>query len=134
VDDRDENDNGLFRLSENISFFSDILKNSFDTSPNSAILSSLFYIAGYCAHSLIKFVNGCENCLTCITTHSDFVINFTNCGENYSANLGEYLKNVRVKRIKHMEIGLLARPPQEPTHLLGTSQVMWKTLFIVFLS
>jgi hypothetical protein len=30
VDDRDENDNGLFRLSENISFFSDILKNSFD--------------------------------------------------------------------------------------------------------
>jgi hypothetical protein len=31
-----------------------------------------------------------------------------------------------------MEIGLLARPPQEPTHLLGTSQVMWKTLFIVF--
>jgi hypothetical protein len=42
--DRDENDNGLFRLSENISFFSDILKNSFDTSPNSAILSCLFYI------------------------------------------------------------------------------------------
>jgi hypothetical protein len=41
VDDRDENDNGLFRLSENISFFSDILKNSFDTSPNSAILSCL---------------------------------------------------------------------------------------------
>jgi hypothetical protein len=31
-----------------------------------------------------------------------------------------------------MEIGLLARPPQEPTHLLGTSQVMWKALFIVF--
>jgi hypothetical protein len=28
--------------------------------------------------------------------------------------------------------GLLARPPQEPTHLLGTSQVMWKALFIVF--
>jgi hypothetical protein len=82
VDDRDENDNGLFRLSENISFFSDILKNSLDTSPNSAILSSLFYIAGYCAHSLIKFVNGCENCLIYITTNSDFVINFTNCGEN----------------------------------------------------
>jgi hypothetical protein len=38
VDDRDENDNGLFPLSENISFFSDILKNSFDISPNSAIL------------------------------------------------------------------------------------------------
>jgi hypothetical protein len=82
VDDRDENDNGLFRLSENISCFSNILKNSFDTSPNSDILSSLFYIAGYCAHSLIKFVNGCGNRLTYITINSDFVINFTNCGEN----------------------------------------------------
>jgi hypothetical protein len=26
----------------------------------------------------------------------------------------------------------LARPPQEPTYVLGTSKVMWKTLFIVF--
>jgi hypothetical protein len=101
VDDRDENDNGLFRLSENISFFSDILKNSFDTSPNSAILPCLFYIAAYCAHSLIKFVNCCENCLTYITTNSDFVINFTNCGENDSANVGEYLKKLTRDALKN---------------------------------
>jgi hypothetical protein len=82
MDDRNENDNDLFRLSENIFFFSDILKNSFDTSSNSAILSYLFCIAGYCAHSLIKFVDGCENCLTYIITNSDFVLNFTSCGEN----------------------------------------------------
>jgi hypothetical protein len=50
----------------------------------------LFYIAAYCAHSLIKFVNGCENCLTYITINSDFVINFTNCGENDSASVGDY--------------------------------------------
>jgi hypothetical protein len=42
--------------------------------------------------------------------------------------------NLIVKLIKHIEIGLLARPPQKPTHVLGTSKVMWKTLSIVFLS
>jgi hypothetical protein len=40
--------------------------------------------------------------------------------------------NLIIKLIKHIEIGLLAKPPQEPTHVLGTSKVMWKTLFIVF--
>jgi hypothetical protein len=88
-------------LSKNISFFSNILKNSFDTSPNSAILSCLFYIAAYCAHSLTQFVNGCKNCLTYITINSDFVINFTNCGENDSANVGEYLKNLTRGALKN---------------------------------
>jgi CO dehydrogenase/acetyl-CoA synthase epsilon subunit len=40
--------------------------------------------------------------------------------------------NLIVKLIKHIEIGLLARPPQEPTHVLGTSKAMCKTLIIVF--
>jgi hypothetical protein len=48
-----------------------------------------------------KFVNGCENCLTYITTNSDFVINFTNCGENDSANVGEYLKNLTRDDLKN---------------------------------
>jgi hypothetical protein len=63
-------------------------------------LSCLFYIAAYCAHSLITFVNGCENCLTYITTNSDFVINFTNYGENDSANVGENLQNLTRDALK----------------------------------
>jgi hypothetical protein len=78
-------------LKTSLSFQIFLLKNLFNTSPNSAILSCLFYIAAYCAHSLIKFVNGCENCLTYITISSDFVINVTNCGENDSANVAELL-------------------------------------------
>jgi hypothetical protein len=52
--------------------------NEFDSSPNSLYCHVCsMYIAAYCAHSLIKFVNGCENCLTFITTNLDFVINFS---------------------------------------------------------
>jgi hypothetical protein len=58
----------------------------------------------YCrilCNSLIQFFNGCENYLTYITTNSDFVINFTNCGENDSANVGEYLKKLTRGALKN---------------------------------
>lgn len=91
--DKDENDSSSAQLSQNISVFSEIIHKPFNSQVDSAILSSLFYISGYCAHSIIKFVNGCENCLIHITSNSDFSINFTDCESN-SAQVSEYLKNL----------------------------------------
>jgi hypothetical protein len=42
-----------------------------------------------------------ENTITYITTNSDFIINFTNCGENDSANVVEYLKNLTRDTLKN---------------------------------
>ena len=58
--------------------FSDILTSDIDINLQESEINSLCFIAGYCSHGLIKYVNNCENCTLFVTSNNEFSVDFKN--------------------------------------------------------
>lgn len=70
-----------------VSPFLEILDKSDSVSVNNEEYNSLFFIAGYCTHSLIKYTKNCENCKKLVSSNEEFFVEFS----DKKISISEYL-------------------------------------------